>query len=110
MPTDLMIFSPPTDVPTPMTTEHSSMSHTGMIMFSTEDWPLQKATPRNRTPMNFWPSCAPCMKLMPAAPAICAQRKNVLDLRLSVLANRRVTILHTPQPAAKPRPRERTSP
>ena len=53
MPTDLMIFSPPTEVPTPMTTEQSSMSHTGMSMFSTLGWPLQNATPRNNTPMNF---------------------------------------------------------
>ena len=30
MPTDLMIFSPPTLVPMPITALHSSISHTGM--------------------------------------------------------------------------------
>ena len=72
MPTDLMIFSPPTLVPTPMTVEHSSISHTGITTPLTLVWPLQNARPRNSTPMNFCPSCAPCMKLMAAAPKICA--------------------------------------
>ena len=55
-----------------MTVLHSSISQTGMTTPLTLDCPLQKATPRNSTPMNFWPSCAPCMKLMAAAPKICA--------------------------------------
>ena len=72
MPTDLMIFSPPTLVPRPMTMEHSTISQTGMTTPLTLGMPLQKATPRNSTPMNFCPSWAPCMKLMAAAPKICA--------------------------------------
>ena len=63
MPTDLMIFSPPTLVPRAMTTLHKSMSHTGISMPLTEFWPWAKAAPKNRTPMNFWPSWAPCMKM-----------------------------------------------
>ena len=30
IPTDLMIFLPPMEVPSPMTAEHNSMSHTGI--------------------------------------------------------------------------------
>ena len=71
-PTDLMMRSPPTDVPTPMMALHRIMSQTGIITPVTLGWPLQNAMPRNSTPMNFWPSCAPCMKLMAAAPTICA--------------------------------------
>ena len=56
MPTDLMIFSPPTLMPTPMTVLHTIISQTGMITPSTLLWPLLKATPRKSTPMNFWPS------------------------------------------------------
>ena len=72
MPTLLMMGSPPTLVPMPMVALHRSISHTGITTPATLDWPLQKAMPRNRTPMNFWPSCAPCMKLMAPAPKICA--------------------------------------
>ena len=71
-PTDLMMRSPPTDVPTPMMVLHRIMSQTGIITPVTLGWPLQNAIPRNSTPMNFWPSCAPCIKLMAAAPTICA--------------------------------------
>ena len=53
MPTDLMIFSPPTLVPRAMTTLHSSISQTGISIPTTELWPLEKASPRNKTPMNF---------------------------------------------------------
>ena len=56
IPTDLMIFSPPTLVPIPMTVLHSSISQTGIVAPATLFCPLQKATPRKRTPMNFWPS------------------------------------------------------
>ena len=58
--------------PTPMMALHRIMSQTGIITPVTLGWPLQNAMPRNSTPMNFWPSCAPCMKLMAAAPTICA--------------------------------------
>ena len=51
---------------------HRIMSQIGIITPVTLGWPLQNAMPRNSTPMNFWPSCAPCMKLMAAAPTICA--------------------------------------
>ena len=56
MPTDLMIFSPPTLVPTPITVLHRIISHTGITMPLTLPCPLLKATPRNSTPMNFCPS------------------------------------------------------
>ena len=56
MPTERIIFSPPTLVPTPMTVLHSSMSHTGIAMPATLVSPPQKAMPRKRTPMNFCPS------------------------------------------------------
>ena len=80
-----MIFSPPTLVPAAMTTLQTSMSHTGMEMPLTLPCPLENAMPRNRTPMNFCPSCAPCMKLMAAAPKICAPRKKRFVLRRSIL-------------------------
>ena len=56
MPTALMIFSPPTLVPMPITALHSSISHTGIRTPSTLLMPLEKATPKNSTPINFWPS------------------------------------------------------
>ena len=54
--TDLMIFSPPTLVPTHITMEQSIISHTGITIPSTLFCPLQKAMPRNKTPINFCPS------------------------------------------------------
>ena len=65
-------FTADADVPTPMMVLHRIMSQIGIITPVTLGWPLQNAMPRNSTPMNFWPSCAPCMKLMAAAPTICA--------------------------------------
>ena len=110
MPTDLMIFSPPTLVPRAMTTLHSSISQTGISMPATEPWPWAKASPRNSTPMNFWPSWAPCMKLMPAAPAIWATRKKRLAARSSMLRHRMVASLQMIQPVAKPSSRLRARP
>ena len=55
MPTDLMIFSPPTLVPRPMTVLHRSMSHTGIRMPSTLLWPLAKAIPRKRNADELLP-------------------------------------------------------
>ena len=101
-PTDLMMRSPPTLVPTPMIVLHRIISHTGMITPATPVCPLQNAMPRNRTPMNFWPSCAPCMKLMAAAPTICAYVKNTLARLRSSPAQISVTSLHTIQPMPNP--------
>ena len=69
-PTDLMMRSPPTLVPMPIVAEHSSIIQMGMPASPTLVWPLAKATPKKSTPMNFCPSCAPCIKLMAAALAI----------------------------------------
>ena len=44
-----MMRSPPTDVPRPMMTLHSSISHTGITTPATLDCPLQNAMPRNST-------------------------------------------------------------
>ena len=77
---------------------------------STLLWPPLKATPRNRTPMNFCPSCAPCMKLMAAAPNICAPLKKRLVLRRSISRQIRVTSLQTTHPEIHPRARLSTSP
>ena len=46
------------------------MIQMGMPASPTLVWPLAKATPKKSTPMNFCPSCAPCIKLMAAALAI----------------------------------------
>ena len=110
MPTDLMIFSPPTLVPTPMTALHSTMSHTGITAPVRSGWPFEKATPSSRTPMNFWPSWAPCMKLMAAAPKICRAVKVPLAFRRSTAEQSMVSSLHMPQPMAKPSARLRTRP
>ena len=53
IPTDLMMLSPPTEVPTPIMVEQSIMSQMGMTTPSTLGWPLQNAMPRKSTPMNF---------------------------------------------------------
>ena len=93
-----------------MTTLHRSMRHTGISMPLTEFWPWAKAAPKNRTPMNFWPSWAPCMKLMAAAPAIWAKPKNRLVLRRSMSRQMKEMILHTTQPVPKPSTRLSTRP
>src|SRR5699024_496057 len=110
IPTDLMIFSPPTLVPTPMTTEQSTISHTGITMPSTLFCPLQKATPRNKTPMNFCPSWAPCMKLINAAPKIWPFWKKELVLLRSILPQIRAIPLQITQPTTNPKTRLNTSP
>ena len=83
-PTDLMMRSPPTDVPSPMMTLPQQHQPHRITTPATLDCPLQNAMPRNSTPMNFWPSCAPCMKLIEAAPTICAYLKNPLVRRRSM--------------------------
>ena len=105
-----MIFSPPTLVPSPITVEQSTISQIGITTPETLDMPLQKATPKNNTPINFCPSCAPCMKLMAAAPKICATRKKPFALRRSSPAHRMVSSLQMTQPLAKPSARLMTRP
>ena len=110
MPTALIIFSPPTLVPMPITALHSTISHTGMSTPLTLLMPLEKATPKNSTPINFWPSWAPCIKLMAAAPKISAPVKNWLVRRRSILRQRMVKPLQTTQPMQKPKARLATRP
>ena len=93
-----------------MTVLQSSISQTGIAMPATLVSPLQKAMPRKRTPMNFCPSCAPCMKLIAAAPKICAYLKNTLVLRLSMPAQTIVIRRQTHHPLPKPSARLMTRP
>ena len=93
----------------PITAEHSSMSQTGMATGSGV-WPLMRKRLRRMTPMNFCPSCAPCIKLMAAAPKICAARKTGSVLRRSALRKSSTTILHMTQPRPKPSTTEITRP
>ena len=93
-----------------MTVEHSSMSHTGMMAPETSGWPLQKATPSSSTPMNFWPSCAPCIKLMDAAATIWAYLKTPFACLRSTPAHSIESPLQMSQPSAKPSARLSTRP
>ena len=50
--------------------------------------PRERNMPSMNTPMNFCPSCAPCMNAIAAAPTICAPPKKPAVRRRS---NRRAT-------------------
>ena len=93
-----------------MTVLHTIISQTGMITPSTLLWPLLKATPRKSTPMNFWPSWAPCMKLMAAAPKISPAWKKRLVLCRFIPAQMIVISLQITHPDRKPRARLRNRP
>ena len=53
IPTDLMIFLPPIEVPTAITMEHSAMIHTGICTDSALPLPFESITHSRITPMNF---------------------------------------------------------
>ena len=94
MPTDLMIFFPPMDVPRAMAADPSKSIHRG----NCTPWvlldPLTIQIPNSMTPMNFCPSCAPCINAMAAAPPIWAYRKNPVVFRRSISRQVQATSLH----------------
>ena len=72
--------------------------------------PVASVMARMKTPMNFWPSCAPCMNATPAPATICAQRNTWSDLTRSKFLQTRAIILVRIQPEPKPRNVESTRP
>ena len=73
-----MILPPPIAVPVAITTAQSIIIHVGISNNACSPvLPWAKHIPSQNTPMNFFPSCAPCIKEVSAAPQICAPTKNL---------------------------------
>ena len=73
MPTVFIMRSPPIAVPVAIPTLHSTVIQRGIWKFPPGIFPIDRKIPRRNTPMNFCPSCAPCINAIAAAPAICAR-------------------------------------
>ena len=110
MPTFLMIFLPPTAVPMAMTAAQSTMIHSGKPPISPTVRLSESAMASMAVDMNFWPSCAPCMRATPAAPSTCMRPKKLLAARRSAFLQAMGMTLEMTQPAAKPRTVESTRP
>ena len=110
MPTFLMIFLPPTAVPMAMTAAQSTMIQSGKPPISPTVMLSESAMASMAVDMNFWPSCAPCMRATPAAPRTCMRPKKLLAVRRSALRHAMGMILEMAQPARKPSTVESTRP
>ena len=93
-----------------MTAEHSTMSQTGIVKLVTLLLPCAKNTPKRKTPINFWPSWAPCMKAIAAPPLICAPLKKRLVFVLLMFLQINSTSLTMPQPMPKPSIKDKPRP
>ena len=98
------------EVPRAITALHNTISHSGIWKLVTLSCPLARKMPSMKTPINFWPSCAPCMNAIAAPPAICAPPKKPVVRRRSMFLHRNSTSLAAAQPNAKPSRVDRTRP
>ena len=72
--------------------------------------PSDSATPNKNIPINFCPSCAPCINAIAAAPAMCEFLKNFNVICLCIFLHTTLINFATKYPSPKPNIVESTSP
>ena len=110
MPTDLMIFLPPTAVPKAMVADTRMISQNGNSTFASTAPLMPIMIPSMHNDMNFWPSCAPWSTATPAPEMICAHLKNEFAFAREARQHSFLMSLVNSQPVPKPRNVEMTRP
>ena len=110
MPTDLMIFLPPTAVPKAMVADTRMISQNGNSTFASTAPLIPIMIPSMHNDMNFWPSCAPWSTATPAPEMICAHLKNEFAFAREARQHSFLMSLVNSQPVPKPRNVEMTRP
>ena len=110
MPTDLIIFSPPTLVPRPMTSEHMSISQTGICIAAHVALPVAEGEAKEEHADELLAVLRAVHEAHGRRAAICAHLKKGCVFRRSAFSKASVTSLQSTQPLAKPSARLSTRP
>ncbi len=85
-----------------MLSAQKNMSQMGSTIWSAWPMPVASVMARMKMPMNFWPSCAPCMNATPAPATIWSHLNAWSSFVRSKCLNTRITTFETTQPKPKP--------